>query len=328
LNELELGINDAVATRRFSPIRETPLIVPSFSSLVSREIGAVLRSLKGKLGKACLVSALDVSEGLIHIGDLQYPELLFVDSGNYEFADWDRSKKTKTWSPKKHGKAIKILVSSRESFDGPSREIVLVNYDIKAPISRQVLLASELFHRHPQTIHDFLCKPERKGSHIVPVKRLLDQSSKLQDFDVLGLVEKELGRTPLEKCKTLVAIRKGLLGKGFNKPIHIFGCSDPLGIVTYFLCGADIFDGTSWLRMGFHEDMAIYEQNYFLLRNYWTQGVDMARGGEFTANLDALTSLQHDMQQFSETHDVKSFRMRPMSLAAVQTLVSHAGIRF
>jgi hypothetical protein len=45
-------------------------------------------------------------------------------------------------------------------------------------------------------------------------------------------------------------------------PIHIFGSLDPLTSVLYFISGAEIFDGLTWLRFGYHEGHTMYAQNY------------------------------------------------------------------
>src|SRR5690606_15759698 len=107
----------------------------------------------------------------------------------------------------------------------------------------------------------FLCKPSKTSTYI-DVQTLINKVTNLENFDVIAFTEKELGGSLIKKCENVIKIRQALISKGLNKPIHIFGCLDPLAIIIFFLCGADIFDGTNWLKFTFYDNLAIYTNNY------------------------------------------------------------------
>ena len=49
-------------------------------------------------------------------------------------------------------------------------------------------------------------------------------------------------------------------------PIHVFGSLDTVTTPMYFLAGADIFDGLTWLRFAFHGGYTVYKHNYGALK--------------------------------------------------------------
>lgn len=82
-------------------------------------------------------------------------------------------------------------------------------------------------------------------------------------FHALGVTEKELGGNFKERMINIARIRKALNGVGLeNMPIHIFGSLDTVSTPLYFVAGADIFDGLTWLRFAYYKGMTIYRQNY------------------------------------------------------------------
>jgi len=63
----------------------------------------------------------------------------------------------------------------------------------------------------------------------------------------------------------LYYIRKELDKIGLNLPIHVFGSLDPITSILYFLVGAEIFDGLTWLKYSYFYGAAIYIANYGVL---------------------------------------------------------------
>ena len=61
---------------------------------------------------------------------------------------------------------------------------------------------------------------------------------------------------------TIAHIRIAMKDSGANAPIHIFGSLDPVTTPLYFIAGADIFDGLSWLRYTFSNGDAYYMESY------------------------------------------------------------------
>src|SRR5699024_2400896 len=141
----------------------------------------------------------------------------------------------------------------------PISDIVLVNYDFDEllPLFKQVELANNHFYHYPFLISDFLYKPINEGE-LIDVEELIENIHMISNFDILGLTEKELGYSVIERCTNIYRIRLALEKANVNIPIHIFGCLDPLNILIYFLCGADIFDGLSWLRFSYSENKPMY----------------------------------------------------------------------
>src|SRR5258708_36143406 len=64
-------------------IASTPLLVPSFSSKGFPEVDRLIKSSAEIITDTCLVSAYDISYGLIP-DNLSFAEFLFLDSGGYD----------------------------------------------------------------------------------------------------------------------------------------------------------------------------------------------------------------------------------------------------
>ncbi|MDW3181367.1 hypothetical protein [Roseobacter sp.] len=63
--------------------------------------------------------------------------------------------------------------------------------------------------------------------------------------------EKEIGASTKDRLTFLAAFRDLLDEAGMETAIHVFGGLDPLMTPLYFLAGADVFDGLSWLGYAF-----------------------------------------------------------------------------
>jgi len=218
----------------------TPLLVPSFSSVASDEIiiQDVFSKLSDHMFEASLVSAYDLKYELIDKEEIWTSDVVFVDSGNHEVEYLRRmeSRKLRDWSASIYSNLIDSL--------RPLTRVVLVNFDQKKHVRDQVDDAQELFAKHQEHANCFLVKPSSRVVHFVDVGALTKSVALLEPFDILGLTEKELGASLLNRCQNLLRIRAALNSINLPMPIHIFGCMDPLSILSYFLCGADIFDGT------------------------------------------------------------------------------------
>src|SRR3712207_4761631 len=87
----------------------------------------------------------------------------------------------------------------------------------------------------------------------------------LGGFDIVGIAEKELGRDPLERLRTVARFRKRLDEAKISAPIHIWGGLDPVMTPLYFFAGAEIFDGVSWLRYAYRNGVAINRDSHSIL---------------------------------------------------------------
>ncbi|WP_439373037.1 hypothetical protein [Bradyrhizobium sp. DASA03120] len=77
-------------------------------------------------------------------------------------------------------------------------------------------------------------------------------------FDIVGVTEKEAGDTFFERLAFVARLRALLDANNVHKPIHVFGGLDPFMTPLYFLAGADVVDGLTWLRMAFSDTGARY----------------------------------------------------------------------
>jgi len=304
-----MNLDEACKPRRIAKIDvQTPLVVPSFSSVV---IDIPFRpDMYAKLSElvtdASLFSAYDLHLRKIAQEDIWISDVVFVDSGNYEVAhirgvveQFRESVSGRTkWTFQMYARIIDSLKPP------PFRKTVLVNYDEKKALDKQISDARAFFARHEQFATCFLSRPHNESSHQLNIESLIDNVELVDQFDVLGVTEKELGNSLLNRCTNILRIRDALNSQRSDLPIHVFGCLDPLGIVCYFLCGADIFDGTLWLKYGFHENAAFYVNNYALLKGTW----HVSDGGvlviSWIRNLSDLRGLMLRMRRYAQNHVV------------------------
>lgn len=255
---------------------ETPLLVPSFSgkgfemqkngkSMIAKVIAAT----STMLTDAMLVSAYD-----LHYRHIEHPSRLgsipgitFVDSGGYEISDDQDLSSVRIHNPVKHAWTEELLRSVLKSW--PKRlAAVFVSYDNpneKRPsISEQLSRSLDLFSEHRDHLTTFLVKPEKKGHKLTKnIPQLLSEADVLSSYSVIGLTEKELGGNTLERMVNIAKIRLGLDEARVTTPLHIFGALDPLSACLYFLSGAEIFDGLTWLRYAYDDSgSCVYKRNF------------------------------------------------------------------
>jgi hypothetical protein len=304
-----MNLGEACKLRRVGKIDvQTPLLVPSFSSVVLEE--AFRPDMYAKLSElitdASLFSAYDLHLGRIAQEGIWVSQVVFIDSGNYEvehingilrqFHD-SLDGRVKDWTFQMYAEIVDSLKPP------PFRKGVLVNYDEKNEVNEQISKAHDFFEQHKQFASCFLCRPSNKSPHRLDIESLIDGAKSIDQFDIIGLTEKELGNSLLSRCTNILRIRNALNSIGSNRPIHIFGCLDPIGIVCYFLCGADVFDGTLWLKFGFHENVAYYINNYALLKRTWPETDGGVQVMSWMWNLRDLRALAHRMRRYAQRHD-------------------------
>jgi len=202
----------------------TPLLVPSFSSkgFPQKLLGGktwVARTLDTTsewLTERMLISAYDVFHK--HIPKLSKlpstPELTFLDSGGYE-AGFDedlsaavtKEHRPKPWKPKN---LTSVLDTWPERFSA-----VFVSYDHPArriPLSKQIQEAMELFTRYPKQLHSLLLKPEKKKHQYLDkvLAQVIAKPTLVSGFGMVGVTEKELGTSLLERMVNIAALRQAL----------------------------------------------------------------------------------------------------------------------
>jgi len=96
---------------------------------------------------------------------------------------------------------------------------------------------------------------------------------------------------------------------GVDIPIHIFGSLDPLTTILYFLAGAEIFDGLTWLRFGYHAGKTLYYQNYSVIKD--SAGLRRPTQEQYhemwRSNYYYLERLRTQMINFVRTGDLAHF---------------------
>ncbi len=63
---------------------------------------------------------------------------------------------------------------------------------------------------------------------------------------IVGVPERELGPGIFERAETVKKIRDELDKIDKQIPLHILGTGHPLSLLTYTVCGADLYDGLEW----------------------------------------------------------------------------------
>lgn len=271
--------------RRFGAA--TPFVVPSYSSRGFPEVSEIVDVTRTSLFGSCLVSAFDISiAGASDLGALA--DVVVLDSGLYEtraylaasdehgvppsHAQWDRQ-------------AYRAVLAT---INAESSNVLAVSFDEYAPIDVQLQLALDDFNSVPRTGRTFLAKPATPGEPI-DLGALAAALGGFDDLDVLGVTERELGRSPLERCRALLALRSSL---GDQLPIHVFGTITPGAMLAYYFCGADIFDGLNWLRYAYTPGGLSPISEAALLRDEWDAHDDFVRLRVWEGNLRYLRYFQ------------------------------------
>lgn len=291
-------------------VAETPLLLPSFSSKGFPEVKNIMNLMSEFITSPILISAYDIHYRLIPTR-ITFPQLLFLDSGGYEARiehdlseTYGKLHKPRRWNKRLHEKVMANWTSKWPtiaiSFDSPAQHL---------PLSKQIQNCHTLREKYTHLLWEFLVKPESSKDAVLPIDKLLKKVTHLRGFTVIGLTEKELGDSIFAAMTNIARLRTELNRAGLEIPIHIFGSLDALTTVLYFIAGAEIFDGLTWLRFGYHEGKTIYSQNYGILRD--PEGLRRS-GGErhfemWRNNYYYLEKLRTQMINYERTKDFAHF---------------------
>ena len=292
-------------------VQKTPALVPSFSSKAFErdEVKDILGFAQELITESILVSAYDIHYHGVPL-KLSFPSLVFLDSGGYEASrDQDLSdvrplgRMPQRWNIRMHSAAI-----ARWAFSTPT---VLVSYDhpkLRRPTKVQIDQARRLFQRYPQSGHELLFKPESRREPYVNIDEIMRHRHDVSGFSVLGFTEKELGPSLLKRMSAIAKVRRALQEINLEVPIHVFGSLDTISTPLYFLAGADIFDGLTWLRYAFRDGNTIYKYHFGAL----SKGIQVE---DYKLNAEAwnnnyyyMQNMQLDMARYVTTRDFGAFR--------------------
>jgi len=249
-------------------VEKTPLLCPSFSSKGFPDVRGILDVMSEFITESLLVSAYDIHYRKYAKKQVAFPSLIFVDCGGYEArVDHDlseaygREHRSKSWTRQYYLSVMrqwgKGAPTVAVSFDSPR-----IFLKVRKQISEGRRLQDEL-HGFPVTL---LIKPESKKDAFVAISSVMKHINELRSFFAVGLTEKEIDGSPIARMTKIAQLRRAMDSAGVDIPIHVFGSLDTISTPLYFIAGAEIFDGLTWLRFGYHEGYTIYSQNYGTVR--------------------------------------------------------------
>ncbi|MEZ0231235.1 MAG: hypothetical protein ACAH12_00215 [Methylophilaceae bacterium] len=288
-------------------IIKTPLLIPSFSSKGFPDVQVLIDYSDEFIIETYLISAYDLSLGHIKVPQ-SFPEIIFIDSGGYEcskdveFSDLNLlPHKPVEWTEKMHKEVLNNWTSHiptvAVSFDNPKARFSL---------DQQIENAKQLF-KGKNFVREILIKPETESQKQVQISNIINNIHEFASFDILGLTEKELGNTLIKRMQNIALIRAALTKADIHIPIHIFGSLDTISTPLYFLAGADIFDGLTWLRMAYHKGFTMYMHNCAIYDHGPKLQDQHIKTRIITKNCYALQELQLSMGRYLNHREFKEF---------------------
>ena len=310
-------------------IERTPLLVPSFSSKGFPEVANIIEYCSELIDNVMLVSAYDLHYEKIK-PPFDFASLIFLDSGGYEaskdaeLSDYgDKEHFPKEWSREFYEAQIAAWNT------GPNTTSVIVSYDHpkeRLDIRAQIDRATGMAAGRTDILREILLKPETVGQTRLQIDAIIKNIHRLAEFDIIGMTEKELGDSIRARMASIARIRRALTGAGLETPIHIFGSLDTVTTPMYFLAGADIFDGLTWLRFVFHNGYTIYKQNYSALELGVRTSSSVIDAKCWHQNYYYINQLEDEMRRFLLKNDFSSFRCHSEKLEmAYQSVVEAEG---
>lgn len=296
----------------------TPLLIPSFSSTAfsrTSDVRIAMDALKSQIASCSLISAFDISRDYVS-NEIGYSDLVIVDSGNYERRLIEGIGCSAGWSSSSHSAAVDRIV--------PLTQIVTVNYDEPGSLVTQTASAKRFFGKYTGYFSDFLCKPPDYDTPYLDISKMEAEPDLLRGFDIIGVTEKELGPSVLERCKNLMRLRHCLDDSGLDVPLHVFGCFDPLNIVLLFLSGADLFDGLTWAKYVLRGDELVYPSTATLLAGGWKKNDSSLQRDNASQNLRLMSELMFRLRAFLSSRNYSDLKVSVEKLDLVKMIMAQA----
>ena len=302
----------------------TPMLVPSFSSRVPK-VEKPFRASEEFICGPLLVSAYDVGHELL-LPPYDFGSAIFLDSGGYEIAKVadlsdvsDQTDNSPEWSPKDHAA---VLASWK-----PKVPSAIISYDHpknRHPIKEQIKRAKKLKLPQSGMVREILLKPETQRQDFIQLDNILRNVRDLAVFPIVGVTEKEIGNSVLDRMVNIARLRQAFTGIGLSTPIHVFGSLDTVTTLFYFVAGADIFDGLTWLRYAFKEGRTLYRQDFGVsdlgisTRSYSVEAQCWHR------NYGYMRDMELEMNRFPINYDFGVFKYHSESLKSAHESVEAA----
>ncbi len=291
-------------------VERTPLLVPSFSSKGFPDVNKIIRATSEVLDGPALVSAYDLHYEKIE-PPFEFATLLFLDSGGYEAGKdvelsdvGDRDHEPKEWTMDMHGRTIANW--------RPEVPTVLVGYDHpkhRCSFQKQVERTVGMSWDHGEFARAILLKPETEDQDYLQLDAILNGAHLLSQFQVVGITEKEIGNNILDRMVNIARLRNRMNEIGLaDTPIHVFGSLDTISTPLYFVSGADIFDGLTWLRYAYRDGLTIYRHNFAALDLSLGTKTHLVDGQCWFKNYYYIQSLQDEMRRYLLDGDFGCFR--------------------
>lgn len=314
LNHLEVG--------------ETPMLVPAISSRLNLPLNELIETIEGVVEGPLLLSAYDFHYAK-NFPSIKFSDLIFLDSGGYECNKEQDISDIGLYNPHPNDWSKELHESAVGKWDY-QRPTVLISFDhpkYREPLSDQIQRANQLFGARNDVLKEILLKPESKGSMRVDPNSISGKIDLLSNFNIIGITEKELGYSVLERMVSITKIRRIIDDAGYTIPIHIFGSLDPVITPLYFIAGADIFDGLSWLRFFYSNGDTMYGESFgpkqfgvqVNLRRIWIAAVG--------SNYNYMQRMKLQMQRYADTGDFGHFGTNSTFFkGAVDDLITRVGV--
>lgn len=250
----------------------TPMLIPSLSSRANVKISETIDIMKNIVNGPMLVSAYDFcyfnKEKLKEDQEfpkLNFSELIILDSGGYEvlqdsdiFENGYYKPSPFEWNETLYEENLKKWCTNPS--DPQYVPTIFVSYDHpleRLSIKLQIERARKSFQEKEHILKEILIKSEFESDYL-NVSNFIDNIEFVNNFDIIGFTEKELGNSIFERMKAIASIKLEMEAQKIKKPIHIFGSLDPVTTPLYYMSGAEIFDGLSWLKYIFDSGNGFY----------------------------------------------------------------------
>lgn len=294
----------------------TPLIVPSFSSRVA-DIHKIFRASEEFLDGPFLISAFDLANDHLK-APFDFAGAVFLDSGGYEVgSDSDLSDvssepsgEPSDWTPEQHRSILDAWL--------PGVPTVVITYDhpqVRVPIAEQIQRGKSLAIP-ADSAREILIKPETRDQKFIKIDSLVSQVRHLQQFQAIGVTEKEIGNSVFERMLNIARLRLELRRTNQPTPIHVFGSLDTITTLFYFIAGADIFDGLTWLRYAFKDGHTMYRQDYGIGEFGIATKSPKVEALCWSKNYAYMKDMELEMRRFLNAHEFASFKHHRDALQA------------
>lgn len=294
----------------------TPLLVPSFSSRIAG-VDKVFKASQEFLDGPFLISAFDLANGYLQ-PPFDFAGAVFLDSGGYEIGPGTdlsdvRSRPTGkpgNWSVEKHSAALAAW-----SANVPTVAITYDHPRVHVPVKQQIVRGKKLVIP-PGAARELLLKPETPTGNFIQMESALTQVRHMHPFQVVGVTEKEIGNSVFERMKNIALLRRELKRVHLDLPIHVFGSLDTITTLFYFVSGADIFDGLTWLRYAFGSGHTYYRQDYGIGEFGISTKSPKVDALCWSRNYSYMKEMELEMRRFLLDHDFNAFKYHKEILKA------------